>query len=230
MFNMQTGNKKQKTAGFTLVELLIALAVISLFGCFVLPNAKKVITMAHIEVDKQRLSALFGQYMYAANSGQLNLTDVKTMIDFSVALAQAGGPNEVSAYQSGTRKHRERKQILIKGKKNSSLNEKDFDFIFVNPRYENGDRTPLFYTRGLQPDGTWCGDGLYGSDGGIVVFEGGMMECLSSVDDDVLDCILGQKKPLSNTFKSVPNEDYRDYCLNREAEDILFQINGNSYL
>jgi hypothetical protein len=81
----------------------------------VLPNAKKVITMAQIEADKQRLSALFGQYMCVANSGQLDLTGVKTMVDFSVALAKAGGPNEVSAYQSVKRKNRQHKKVLIKG-------------------------------------------------------------------------------------------------------------------
>jgi hypothetical protein len=121
------------------------------------------------------------------------------MIDFAVALARAGGPNEVSAYQSQKRRNKQQKDILINGEKNPDLKGEDFDFILVVPHqgnpipgivslYGTSDRTtPICYSRGLQPNGIWAKGSLYGSKGGLIAFMDGHVERHATVSDDLLD-------------------------------------------
>lgn len=183
---MQTDHKKQKAAGFTLIEFLIVITVIGVVGGFVFSFGKKVFNRVYVFCDTTKLRYLAAFYMDAAGNGRLDLMKIKTAKDFAIALAEVGGPNEISAYQSKARKSAREKEILVNGEPNPELDEEDFDFIFVNPKCDNGSRTPLFYTRGLQSDGTWREDGVYGSRGGIIIFTDMHTEFMNKVDGDLL--------------------------------------------
>ena len=157
---------RKNCLGMITLEFLIVIAVIGVFGGLFLMGGKKLLDKAHTTADTLRLQFLAEAYM----SSKLDLSGTKTMVEFAVALAEAGGPNDIAAYQSGKRRNGENKDILIDGEPNPDLKEGDFDFIFMHPIFDHGDQTPLFCTRGLQEDGTWCRDGLYGAKGGLVVF------------------------------------------------------------
>lgn len=157
---------RKNCLGMITLEFLIVIAVIGVFGGLFLMGGKKLLDKAHTTADTLRLQYLAEAYM----SSKLDLSGTKTMVEFAVALAEAGGPNEISAYQSGKRRNGGNKDILINGEPNPDLKEGDFDFIFMHPLFDHGAQTPLFCTRGLQEDGTWRRDGLYGSKGGLVVF------------------------------------------------------------
>ena len=170
--------------GFALMELLIVLAITGIFGSIVFSFGKRALDRAYLFADETRLSYLVTQYMSAVDNG-LDLANVKNTVDFAVALARADGPNEISAYQSQKRRNKQHKEILINGEKNPDLREEDFDFIFVNPKCKGNAGTPLFYTRGLQSDGTWNQDSVYGSQGGLIAFEDSV-RWMSKVSQELL--------------------------------------------
>ena len=157
---------RKNCLGMITLEFLIVIVVIGVFGGLFLMGGKKLLDKAHTTADTFRLQFLAEAYM----SSKLDLSGTKTMVEFAVALAEASGPNDISAYQSGKRRNGGNKEILINGEKNPDLKEEDFDFIFMHPIFDHGDQTPLFCTRGLQKDGTWHSNSLYGSKGGLVVF------------------------------------------------------------
>ena len=163
---IKTIRSRRNCSGMITLEFLIVIAVIGVFGGLFLIGGKKLLDKAHTTADTLRLQFLAEAYM----SSKLDLSGTKTMVEFAVALAEAGGPNDISAYQSGKRRNGGNKDILINGETNPDLKEEDFDFIFMHPIFDHGDQTPLFCTRGLQKDGTWHSDSLYGSKGGLVVF------------------------------------------------------------
>ena len=179
------------------------MTLMGIFGGIILPFGKKIINRAHLVADKTRLSYLVAQYDLAVNSGNSDLTNAGNVIDFAVILAKAGGPNDVSAYQSEKRKNKQPKKILVDGKVNPVLKEEDFDFIAVCPKYSIPSGTPLFYTRGLQSDGTWGKDSLYGTAGGLVVFKDGYVEWFHQIDKDSLRCIRYRKGGNSPLFLPV---------------------------
>lgn len=200
---IQTGKKKPKTAGFTLIEFLVVITIMSIFGGIILPFGKKVFNRVYVFCDTVKLQHLVAVYMDAVSNGRLDLTKIKTMKEFAVALSEAGGPNEISAYQSKKRNSAQEKEILVNGEPNPEVEEGDFDFIFVNPKYDNGHRTPLFYTRGLQSDGTWSKDGVYGSQGGIIVFADMHTEFMKKADKDLLRVIRYRNGGNSQLFLPV---------------------------
>ncbi len=181
------------------MEFLIVMAVMGIFGGLALSIGKRVMNKVHSVADQMRLTYLVADYLSAFDSGQLDLTNVRNMVDFAVALAKAGGSNEISAYQSQKRRNKQHKEILINGEKNPSLKKEDFDFILVVPHqgspipgiissYGTSDRTtPICYSRGLQPNGRWSKDSLYGSKGGLIAFMDSHVEWHESVNDDLLD-------------------------------------------
>lgn len=62
--------------------------------------------------------------------------------------------------------------------------------------------TPIAWTRGLQPDGTWRKDNPYGGDGGAVVFAAGnVQQCAKTVGPFVK---WGTHEPTSNILEALP--------------------------
>lgn len=63
--------------------------------------------------------------------------------------------------------------------------------------------TPLAWTRGLQPDGTWSKThGTYGDWGGHIVFMGGNVEKFKSIDGKLVK--FGTNEPTSNILEALP--------------------------
>ena len=170
-----------------------------IFGSFARSVGTCVFDRVHLFADRMHLQYLVVEYLSAVNSGQLDLTGVRNMVDFAVKLAKAGDPNEVSAYQSQKRRNKQNKNILVNGERNPDLKKEDFDFILVVPHRGNqipgivssygtsDETTPICYSRGLQPNGRWEEDSLYGSRGGLIAFMDGRVEKRASVDDNLLD-------------------------------------------
>jgi prepilin-type N-terminal cleavage/methylation domain-containing protein len=112
---MSTRIKRQN--GFVLMEFLIVVAVMGIFGSIVFSFGKKVFDRVHSFADKIHLTCLVTDYLSARDNGRLDLANVKNTVDFAVALARADGSNEISAYQSQKRRNKQQKEILISGEK-----------------------------------------------------------------------------------------------------------------
>ena len=170
---MNTQSQKTNASGFTLVEFIIAMTITAIFGSIVLPSGQRVILRAHQEADKRKMQYLALTYVAALNEGHLGDTfDPRDgIVSFARTWAKVGGPDTLDFYQSA-------KRTKKSGKKVSLLDEtiplagEDFDFIAVYPLPNSAvsDEMPVFFTRGLQEDGSWSKDSLYGAEGGLVAF------------------------------------------------------------
>jgi hypothetical protein len=61
--------------------------------------------------------------------------------------------------------------------------------------------TPIAWTRGLRPDGTWAPDSPYGDSGGFVVFLGGNLEKYQTIDGHLTSF---SQHPTSNILDTLP--------------------------
>lgn len=63
--------------------------------------------------------------------------------------------------------------------------------------------TPLAWTRGLQPDGTWSKTlAPYGNRGGLIVFAGGNLEKYSKINGKLMK--FGTTQPTSDIREALP--------------------------
>ena len=160
------------------MELILAVTITSVLIIVALGRGQKLFDFCYRIIDKMSLATLVAEYN--AVECNVDLSGITDMKGFAVALAKAGGPNNVASYQSLKRHGKSTMDILINGEPNKELKNADFDFIAVKPNNNPTGRDVLFYTRGLQAQGKWTGeDALYGTKGGLVAFRDGSVRFLS---------------------------------------------------
>ena len=169
---------KNRLSGFALMELILAVTITSVLIIVALGRGQKLFDFCYRIIDKMSLATLVAEYN--AVECNVDLSGITDMKGFAVALAKAGGPNNVASYQSLKRHGKSTMDILINGEPNKELKNADFDFIAVKPNNNPTARDVLFYTRGLQAQGKWTReDALYGTKGGLVAFRDGSVRFLS---------------------------------------------------
>lgn len=173
-------NKKNRTAGFALMELILAVAIIGVFIGIALQIGNKIRFRMDIAADRMLLSALALECNTVLGEGNADLSGVTDMKSFAVVLAKAGGPNDIASYQSRKRRNKKYMKIVVGGQQNATLKNEDFDFIAVKPNNNPTGRDVLFCTRGIDASGRWSlSDSLYGNEGGLVAFRDGRTEWAS---------------------------------------------------
>jgi prepilin-type N-terminal cleavage/methylation domain-containing protein/prepilin-type processing-associated H-X9-DG protein len=187
--------RNKKTYGFTLTELLITMTVAATLGCATIPLGSHLILKANMEVDKQRMQQLALSYSTAILEGSCDLLDAKDMLSTARVLSELGYVNNVTFYQSSKRKSSVQ---ASRGDKFNNCKDEDFDFLIVcrdklqqhiqSCAIDNS--MPICYSRGLQRDGTWSKESIYGINGGLIAFADGHVEKFTNkVPNCVLDRI-----------------------------------------
>ena len=180
---------KNRLSGFALMELILAVTITSVLIIVALGRGQKLFDFCYRIIDKMSLATLVAEYN--AVECNVDLSGITDMKGFAVALAKAGGPNNVASYQSLKRHGKSTMDILINGEPNKELKNADFDFIAVKPNNNPTGRDVLFYTRGLQAQGKWTGeDALYGTKGGLVAFRDGSVRFLSEHTGEAAHLVL----------------------------------------
>ena len=180
---------KNRLSGFALMELILAVTITSVLIIVALGRGQKLFDFCYRIIDKMSLATLVAQYN--AVEWNVDLSGITDMKGFAVALAKAGGPNNVASYQSLKRHGKSTMDILINGEPNKELKNADFDFIAVKPNNNPTWRDVLFCTRGLQAQGKWTGeDALYGTKGGLVAFRDGSVRFLSEHTGEAAHLVL----------------------------------------
>ena len=165
---------RNRTVGFIIMEVLLTIVIVGVFMAVIFRINRRTFDKVYILCDRFLLSSLAVECNSLMNGGNADLRGVTDMKGFATALAKAGGPNNVRAYQSTKKKNKKDMEIVIGGQQNAALKNEDFDFIAVLPNNNPTGRNVLFCTRGLQVQGKWSGeDSLYGHEGGLVVFKDG---------------------------------------------------------
>jgi hypothetical protein len=64
--------------------------------------------------------------------------------------------------------------------------------------------TPILWTRGLQPDGTWAPHSPYGTHGGFIMFLGGNVAYFRNLSDDGGQLIARTGNKTANILEALP--------------------------
>ena len=92
---------KNKTSGFALIEVLIALTVVAILGGIVFPIGKAVLDRAHIMSDKTKLQMLVIACNELRDEGYIN--EETSIRDLVLCLATVKGFNDVNDWRSSKR-------------------------------------------------------------------------------------------------------------------------------
>ena len=151
--------------------------------------------------------------IYAAGyEDQLPQTD--TVVDFAAALAREAGLNDPNIWIVEGKSARDTRSI------NGPLLTPDGtaptpEFLRARLGYTIVTRglhaklpetTPIAWTRGLQPDGTWSKDSPYGGEGGHIVFLGGNVTFFRKLADAPLPRFDDPKATTTDIRQALPPE------------------------
>lgn len=193
--------KTNKKSGFAFIEVLIALTVVAVLGGIVFPIGKAVLDRVHIMCDKTKLQMLVIACNELRDEGYIN---EKTSIrDLVLCLATVKGFNDVNDWRSN--KRRVKPQKIVDDNGNVLVKEIVSDWLIVHPipSYGVSDRTPLFYSVGLDEDGTWdAPDSPYGAKGGLIAFAGGDVTAVTNAEKVLISPATG--KPTKNIAETFP--------------------------
>lgn len=191
---------RKASKGFTLVELLIVIAIIGVLASLIMPNlgsvmgrgdqvkaqnAARSIANAWIAAAKtgSKTRIIVGKDIYAwaerlAIYGDMNEPSM-WLLDFDVPVAEKraeGAPFPIS--------------VVNKTGANTQLNPefKEYPISWevanrTDPNAPSG--TPLVWSRGLKPNGSWdANDGVFKDEGGIMAFTDGHVNWFPSLRDE----------------------------------------------
>ena len=193
-------NTRKTSKGFTLVELLIVIAIIGVLASLIMPNlgsvmgkgdqvkaqnAARSISNAWIAAartgTKSRMIAAKDIYGWAeklARYGDMNEPTI-WILDFDVAVAEKaaeGAPMPISVIN----------RVGTSSQLNPEFKEYPLSWEVANRTEPNAPSgTPLVWSRGLKPNGSWdATDGVFKDEGGIMAFTDGHVSWYASMRDE----------------------------------------------
>lgn len=193
--------KQTKKSGFALIEVLVALTVVAVLYGVVLPIGKAVLDRVHIMHDKTKLQMLVIACNELRDEGYIN--ENTSIRDLVLCLATVKGFNDVNDWHSSKRSGKSQKIVDDNG--NVLVKEIISDWLIVHPvpSYGVSDRTPLFYSVGLDEDGTWdTPDSPYGAKGGLIAFAGGDVIYVANAKNVLISPLTG--RPTENIAETFP--------------------------
>ena len=187
--------KKYGINGFTLIELVVVIAVIGLLMSFVVPSVQNVMMSAKKSSAQNSLQQIINAYIkYRNEYGDLDNTKISGIIDWAEIMAQYGLLNDPHAYvfqsdaiarainapESETIVHSDGKTSTNCWRNNTGVSQEDgWSVNIITGDFSksiNASTTPVAFTRGLQADGTWSNTGVFGTKGGFIAFLDGSVK------------------------------------------------------
>jgi hypothetical protein len=167
--------------------------------------------------DMSNLRQLGQASLIYAQENQDRLPEASDVWDYARLIAAAGIINDGRIWQSPidpATAHTARKaiDILLPASSNAprTLNP---DFRTIKPTWAVAlgklntnmpSTTPIFWTRGLQPDGTWAPHSPYGTQGGFIMFLGGNVTYFRNLSDDGGQLISRDGTKTANILDALP--------------------------
>ena len=199
---------KKSEKGFTLVELLAVITIISVFMSFLFPLGRKMVFKSQVAKDIHNLRQIALSYLSCAQDMNVfrELNNTSSFQKWAVVLANNGGINDPNCYVCTQDMQRIPKRIV--GAHQDMLADfKDLQLSWVVirgiPTSVPLETTPLLYSRGLNADtGEWEEDSLYGKQGGLVAYMDGHVEFYKNLKDQLIHFKKGTV--VSNIKDAVP--------------------------
>ncbi len=184
--------------GFTLIELLTVIAIIGILASILIPTIGSVITTAHKAAAQNNAGQIAKAYIAYSTSGSSSRIISSTkensgtkeggtagkIEDAAYILAKFSQLNEASVWfvkQDDALTGQNLPKVVISGDMNSAT-DVDATFTAVNPKswaFVAGlspnappTSTPLLWTYGLQPTGSWATDSVWKAGGHIAYLDG----------------------------------------------------------
>jgi hypothetical protein len=194
----------------------VSLSLIILLAAFVIPVVGRVSNTARRSVDASNIRQLGQACIIYASQHDDNLPPASDVWDYARIIAEEVGINDYSFWLSKNDPAADEfngapKEILSAGAKPRPLNPK---FRKLKPSIAVAlgrlntrmpSTTPILWTRGLQPDGTWSDHSPYGKNGGWIIFLGGNVGFYTSLAAGKGDLMrFDGKGPTANILEALP--------------------------
>ena len=132
MYRNRDGSRRSMQAGFTLIELMIAVAIIAILAAIVLPNYKNYLIKAH-RTDAQAAMLNLAQYMESQYNASFAYPDMND-IPFSLK-----SPPNISKYYDFSDTTTSGQSFIIKAVPTAKQNDTQCGTLMLN---EQGAKTP----------------------------------------------------------------------------------------
>ncbi len=187
--------RQKWTFGFTLVELLTVIAIIGVLTAILFPMISRSMASAQRAKASSNLRQICLAYIsYSQEGGRLRSIHADTPNAWAAQLARMTGLNEASIYFVEGDPALEGvslpSSILANPNNTASIDASGFShapiaYAVVSGLYTQAppSTTPIAWTRGLRPDGTWSADSPYQGRGGFIGFLDGHVEWFSRLSD-----------------------------------------------
>lgn len=214
--------KIKKTKGFTLVELLIVIAIIGVLASLLMPAVTSALGQGDRITAKNNARSIAQSWKTYSSSGARNMIAAKDIHDWAAILAERADLNEAKIWLlpfdlAVAEKTAEGAPVPLtvanKVGNNWQLNP---EFKAFPVSWEVANRaepnapsySPIVWSRGLRANGMWDMTGVFKDAGGIMAFADSRVEFYPSMLDDNGQGILrvyGGTERTSNIARAVRN-------------------------
>lgn len=192
-------------------QLAVAACFVLVAGAIIVPTVGKSRCTSPRTVDSSNLRQVGQASLIAAGDHNNQLPRATDVWDYARQLAVDGGLNDGTIWISSLDPAREAAPSGVSTVVDSDKRAIHPAFLASKPSFAValGDlnanmpgTTPVAWTRGLQPDGTWAAHSPYGIQGGHIVFLAGNVEFYKDVKDSLVS--FDGKRRTSNILEALP--------------------------
>lgn len=165
-----------------LITWIVASLAVAAVGWLVISATGRVSDCGGQSLDRSNIRQIAQASLIYALDNHDELPQTDDIHAFAFELARVGGLNDASIWFSRFDSAAHPAADAVVNVLNRERTALEPNFAAARPSYtavvrglkvSHPSTTPIAWTRGLQPDGTWAKDSPYGGDGGYIVFLGG---------------------------------------------------------
>ena len=183
---------KKNKKGFTLVELLAVITIVSVFMSFLFPLGRKMVFKSQLAKDIHNLRQIALSYLSCAQDANVfrELNNVASFQKWAAVLANNGGINDPNCYVSTQDNQMIPKRIIGTNQDIlADFKELQLSWVVIRgvPTNVPLETTPLLYSKGLNiQTGEWEEDSLYGKQGGLVAYMDGHVQFYKNLKEQLI--------------------------------------------